>query len=354
MDSLISVSDCDLDCPDDALETDSSHSTVQIRKVTPVEHHRRSDEQQRHSAPVNVREQEQRLDSRKCQKVETSEDKVYDNVLLERSFQQLKLVCGKVVDLKKEKHGSSSSSLSVSEKVEDGGFSQSSDYLKSLKIFQSPQNFPSKSYWVRRHSADYQQPISLLNENLHASHHQTDSALSKEGLHHKTSQSMPKTPPAYRHPLLNLNRKPHTLTQSTGEPHKEKSLFRRNTQRALEVHQPAPQTIKNTSSNSRTSNGCDSTCMKSRTEEKVTLPESMYYGQSRRLTVHRVRGQNMTTGSNAGNVTGEQRTFKGSDGFKVRSEVTEKQADVRGRRLRRCISSQWVGDLGFHFEESYV
>lgn len=299
MDSLISVSDCDLDCPDDELETDSSHSVVQIRNV-----------------PL-----------------------AGDNVLLEQGFQQLKLVSGRdgAEQSKREKCDTPSSSSSLNSV--DNGFSQSYDYLRSLKIFQSPQNFSPKSYWVRRHSADSQQPISMLNKNLHQSHHQTDSVLSKPGLHHKTSQSRSQSPPSYQHALLNLNRKPVcqtlTLMQSKDQPCKGRSLG--NTQSSSE----APRTSKNTSSNKATGAGCDSTCMKSRTEEKVTLPESMFYGQSRKLTVHRVRGQNLT-----GNL---------SDALKVRNEeVMEKRADGRSCELRRCISSQWVGELGFNSGESYV
>lgn len=363
MDSLISVSDYDLDCPDDELDTDSSHSMVQFRKVTPADCQPRSDKQERHSVSVTgcalkSHEPDERLESRKRHTVEMSEDKVNNNVLLERTFQQLKLVSEKDVvnHRKKERNGYPSPSSSVNSI--ESGFSQSSDYLRSFKIFQSPQKGPPKSYCVRRHSADYQQPISLVNGNLHLLHHQTDSVLSQDGLQHKISQSRPKSPPSYRHGLLNLNRKAvsHTLTQmqSAGEPRKEKSLFCRNTKSPLEDHQacPAPQIISYTSSNIKTGAGRDSTCIKSRTDEKVILPESMYYG--RKLTVHRVRGQNLNAGYNTGNLAGQQRTFKCSDALKVRSEVTEKEADGRSRRLRRCISSQWVGDLGFHSGESYV
>ncbi|XP_073711314.1 rho GTPase-activating protein 20 [Misgurnus anguillicaudatus] len=334
MDSLIS-SDYDLDCPDDGLETDSTHPMVQSRNVQHQAHELQRDSVTGHA--FKSHEHEEHLTRGKCEKVEIPAGELNENVL--EWFQQLKLAS--------EKDGQQTSpSLFLH---------NTSDYLKSsLKIFHSPQKFSPKSYWLRRKSADNQYPI-------------TDGTHFEGDLHNKTSLSktslFPKSPPSYQVDLTSLNREvPQILTQvrSTGQPCKEINLLYKGPGNSpSEDHQMfhTPQNFKHTCiHNSETGAGHDSTCIKFMAKEKATLPESMFFGQSRKLTVHREENPPIINADcKADSLSWKKRTFKGSDAFNLKSEkVTEIQAVGRSHRLRRCSSSQWVGEVAFHSEESYV
>ncbi|XP_065107752.1 rho GTPase-activating protein 20 [Paramisgurnus dabryanus] len=325
MDSLIS-SDYDLDCPDDELETDSTHPMVQSSNVQHRALELQRDSVTGYALKTHVHEED--LKRGKCDKVEIPAGELNENVL-EQRFQQLKLASGKD---------------EAGQQTPPSVFRHNtSDYLKSsLRIFHSPQNFSPKSYWLRRKSADYQYPL-------------TDGTHFERDVLNKSSLSKTKSPPSYQVDLTNLNRKvPETLTQvrATGKPLKEINLLYKGPGNSpSEDHQ-----MFHTRENFKHA-GHDSTCMKFKAKEKATLPESMFYGQSRKLTVHRFREENppINADCKADSHSGKKRTFKGSDALNLKSEkVAEIQAVGRSHRLRRCSSSQWVGELGFHSEESYV
>ncbi|XP_067300013.1 rho GTPase-activating protein 20 [Pseudorasbora parva] len=329
MDSLMSLSDCDLECPEKNLV--SSNPLAQIRNFTPAVRQPRSLKLQRHSMPTIVwtsHEQKESSGSASYQEVERP-DEINDNVFLEHTFQQLNFM--------REKQTSQTSN--VSSPVTSPTVSS----VSSMDNPFSPQNSPARgqSDWLDQ-NADNPHPITLLNEKPCSAHYQRNIADIEGGV-----------PPSYQQALQQLNRKPFSQTptrtpvKSTGQLHKEKSLFYTGSEcpkhSPLGKHQvsPAPQTF-------------NFTCQ-TKTEEEVRLPQSVFYGQSCKLTVHRFRGQN--AGSKSSKLSGQQLRFKAldlhpssgkivgdyfMDAPPLGAGVTENQAIGRRRRLSCCNSSQWV------------
>lgn len=321
MDSLMSLSDCDLDCPENNLE--SSSPQVQIRSITPAARQPRSLQLHRHSMPniaLASHEQKETSESGKYQEDERP-DEVNDNVFLEHSFQQLNFM--------KEKQTSSTSN--VSSPVTSPTFSSVSSTLSHF----SPQNSPARgqSDWLVQNNTDYQHPMNLSNEKLSPAHHQRNVADIEGDLQSKVT----KNPPSYQQALQQLNRKPFSQTptrtsvRSTGQIHKGKGLF-----------------YKGPGSPTRSPLGDHQT-------KKEKVPQSVFYGQNCKLTVHRVRGQNACLKSSK--LSGQQLRFKAldlhpssgkivgdyfMDASPLGEGLTENQAIGRGRRLSCCSSSQWV------------
>lgn len=334
MDSLMSLSDCDLDCPENNLE--SSNPLAQIRNITPAVRQPQSLKLHRHSMPtIALISHEQKETSESGQYQETERpDEVNDNVFLEHSFQQLNFM--------KEKQTSSTSN--VSSPVTSPTVSS----VSSMDSHFSPQNSPARgqSDWLIQNNTDYQHPMNLSNEKLCPAHHQRNIADIEGGLQSKVT----KNPPSYQQALQQLNRKPFSQTptrtsvRATGQLHKGKGLFYKGpgspTHSPLGDHQvsPAPQSFRFT---------CQT--------KKEKVPQSVFYGQSCKLTVHRVRGQN--AGLKSSKLSGQQLRFKAldlhpssgkivedyfMDASPLGEGLTENQAIGRGRRLSCCSNSQWV------------
>ncbi|XP_067264652.1 rho GTPase-activating protein 20 isoform X1 [Chanodichthys erythropterus] len=334
MDSLMSLSDCDLDCPENNLE--SSNPPAQIRTFTSAVLQPRSLQFHRHSMPniaLISHEQKEMSESGNYQEIERPEE-VNDNVFLEHSFQLLNFM--------KEKQTSSTSN--VSSPVTSPTVSS----VSSMDSPFSPKNSPARgqSHWLVQNNTDYQHPMNLSNEKLCPAHHQRNIADIEGGLQSKVT----KNPPSYQQALQQLNRKTFSQTptrtsvRSTGQLHKGKGLFYKGpgspTHRPLGDHQvsSAPQSFRSTGQT-----------------KKEKVPQSVFYGQSCKLTVHRVRGQNAYLKSSK--LSGQQLRFKAldlhpssgkivgdyfMDASRLEEGLTENQAIGRGRRLSCCSSSQWV------------
>lgn len=335
MDSLMSLSDCDLDCPENNLET--SNPLAQIRNVTPAVHQPLSLKLHRHSLPtIALTSQERKEISQRgnYQQVERPKEG-NENVFLEHSFQQLNFM--------KEKPTSSTSNVS------SPVISPTVSSVSSMDSPFSPQNSPARGQSDRlvQNNTDYQHPMNLSNEKLSPEHHQRNAADIERGLQPKVT----KNPPSYQQALQHLNRTPSSQTpnrtsaRSTGQLHKGKGLFYKGPgspiHSALGDHQvpPAPQSFGFTSQTKK--------------EKEVKLPQSVFYGQSCKMTVHRTRGQN--AGLKSSKLSAQQLRFKALDlhpsSGKIvgdyfmdadREGLTENQAIGKGRRLSCCSSSQWV------------
>ncbi|XP_052004745.1 rho GTPase-activating protein 20 [Xyrauchen texanus] len=384
MDSLVALSDCDHENPDDDVKTESSNPLAQIRNFTPAVRQPRSHKWHRNSVSaighaLKSNEQKLILERGKFKEVERpTNNEVKDSVLLEYSFQQLTLMSGtdEVGHSEREKqtppplqHRESPSS-SLSSPVTsptcspvssmDSIFSQSSDHVSSC-LKEHIQNFPPKG------QSDYKHPIILQNENMCLSACQRDGNPFEGGLHPKVLHSKPSNP-LYQQALLHLNRKPLLLTttqmpvRSTLLLQNQRSLFYRGHFEDQQVPL-APQNFKSLCIDSDTGVVDDLRNVKSKTE--FMLPQSMFYGQSCKLTVHRVREQNLPISAADSKTPSipsvRQWRFKGldlhpptrktgwvsfSEASSLRKKMTEHDAEGKSHRLKCCSNSLWIGDRG--------
>lgn len=338
MDSLMSLSDCDRECPENNLA--SFNPPAQIRNFTPAVRQPRSLLLHRHSMPTIAlisHEQKETPESGKYQEFERP-DEVSDNTtFLEHNLQQLNFM--------REKQTSPTSN--VSSPVTSPTVSS----VSSMDNPFSPQSSPARgqSDWLALNKTDYKHPITSPNEKPRQAHNQRNVAEIEGGLQPKVT----KNPPPYQQALQQLNRKlfsqtpTQTPVKTTGQLHKGKGLFYKGpkspTHGPLGDHQvsPAPQTFR----------FADQT----KTEEEVKLPQNVFYGQSSKLTVHSVKGRN--AGSKTSKINGQQLRFKALDLHPSSGKIvgdcfmdtsplgeglTDNQAIGRGRRLSCCSSSQWV------------
>ncbi|XP_077073004.1 rho GTPase-activating protein 20 [Siphateles boraxobius] len=331
MDSLMSLSDCDLECPENNLA--SFNPLAQIRNFTPAVRQHKPLILHRHSMPsiaLIPHEQKDTSESGKYQEFE-SPDEVNDNTtFLDHNLKQLNFM--------REKQTSPTSNVSSP---------VMSPTVSSVSSMDNPFSSQSsaargQSDWLALNNTDYKHPIT-------SPHHQRNVAEIEGALQPKVT----KNPPPYHQALQQLNRKlfsqtpTRTPVKTTGQLHKGKGLFYKGpgspSHGSLGDHQvsPAPQTFR----------FADQT----KTEEVVKLPQSVFYGQSCKLTVQSVKGQN--TGSKSSKMNGQQLRFKALDLHPSSGKIvgdcfmdtsplgeglTDNQAIGRGRRLSCCSSSQWV------------
>ncbi|KTF83089.1 hypothetical protein cypCar_00014693, partial [Cyprinus carpio] len=336
MDSLMSLSDCDLDLPESHLP--SSTPSPQISNFSPAVRQLRSLKLHRHSVStiaLTSHEQEVTLESGKHEEFKRP-DEVNDNLFLEQSFQQPNFMGEKQTPPTSNVSSPVTSPTHSSVSSIDSPFS-----LSTRKTRYSPQDSPDKgqSDLLTQNSTDYQNSNSLQNEKSSPPHHQRNVIDIEWGLQCK----VPKNPPAYQQAFQKVNRKPFSQTPTQMFSHKGKGLFYRGP--GSHTHSPLgdpnvspdPQTVR-------------FTCQ-TRTEEEVKLPRSVFYRQICKLTEHKVRGQN--AGLKSSKLSGEQLRFKAldlhpssgkivGDYFMDASPPKEKQAIGRGQRLSCCSSSQWI------------
>lgn len=331
MDSLMSLSDCDLDCPENDLP--SSSTLAQIRNCTPAVHQLRSLKLHRHSMStitLTSHEQEVTLESGKYDEFK-SHDEVNDKVFLEQSFQQLNFM------REKQTPPTSKVSLPVTSPTRKSVSSTNSPFsLSNCETLRSPQDSPAKgqSDLLAQNGTDYQHANSLPIEKSSPPNHQRNVTDIEGGLQPK----VPKKPP-YQQALQRLNRKQFSRTPTQMPLHKGKGLFYKGP--GSPTHSPLwdpkvspdPQTVR------------------FRTEKEDKLPQSVFYGQSCKLTVHKDKGQNADLKS--AKLSGQQLRFKAldlhpssgkivKDYFIDASPLREKQTIGRGQKLSCCSSSQWI------------
>ncbi len=319
MDSLMSLSDCDLDCPENDLP--SSSTLAQIRNYTPVVHQLRSLKLHRHSMStiaLTSHEQEVTLESGKYEEFKSN-----DKVCLEQSFQQLNFM------REKQTPPTSKVSLPVTSPTRSSVSSTNSQFfLSNCETLRSPQDSPAKgqSDLLAQNGVDNQHANSLPIEKSSPPSHQRNVTDIEGGLQPK----VPKNPP-YQQALQRL---------PTQMPlHKGKGLFYKGP--GSPTHSPLrdpkvspdPQTVR------------------FRTEKEDKLQQSLFYGQSCNLTVHKDKGQN--AGLKSAKLSGQQLRFKAldlhpssgkivKDYFMDASPLRGKQAIGRGQKLSCCINSQWI------------
>lgn len=310
MDSLMSLSDCDLDCPENKT---SSNPLTRIRNFTPAVRQPRSLTLHRHSMPaIALTSHEQKTASEKTEDP-TREfqrpDEVTGNAFLETSFEQLNFL--------REKQSPPTSNVT----------SPALSSVSSMECAFSPLHSPARSQsdWLVPNGADYQKSISLQSEKLHPANHQTNKS-------RNLLSKLTKNPPSYEQALQQLNRKAILQTQT---PQNGKGLFYKGPVGPLGDHQVSPAPIR-------------FTCQTD-TEEETKLPQSVFYGQSCKLTMHREQNADLKSSKHSG----QQLRCKAldlhpssgkivGDFFMDASPVAEKQTIGRGRRLSCCSSSQWV------------
>jgi len=330
MDSLMSLSDCDLECPENNLP--SLNPLAKIRNFTPAARQPQSLLLHRHSMPaidLISHEQKETSESGKYQEFERPDEVNENTIFLEHNFKQL--------NFRREKQSSPSSS--VSSPVTSPTVSS----VSSMDNPFSPQSSPARgqSDWLALNNTDYQHTITSPNEKQCQAHHQKNVAEIEGGLQPKVT----KNPPSYQQALQQLNRKLFSQTptrmpeKTTGQLHKGKGP----THGPLGDHQvsPAPQTFR----------FVDQT----KPEEEVKPPQSVFYGQSCKLTLHSVKRQN--AGWKSSKINGQQLRLKALDlhpsSRKIAGDclmdtsplgegLTDNQDIGRGRRLSCCSSSQWV------------
>ncbi|KAK2904982.1 hypothetical protein Q8A67_006781 [Cirrhinus molitorella] len=315
MDSLMSLSDCDLDCPENDLMI--STPSAQIRNLTPAVRQLRSLKLHRHSIStitLTSHEQEVTQESGKYEEFNRP-DEVIDNVFLEQNIQQLDFM------RKKQTTPSSNVSSAVTSPTYSSVSSTDSPFSWSTrKTLHSPQDSPSKgqSDLLTQNGSDYQRSNSLPNEKSSPPHHQRNATDIKASLQTKLTKNQQALQP--------LKRKSFSQTPTQMPLHKGKGLFYRGP--GSPTHSPDPQT-----------------------EEEVKLPQSVFYGQSCKLTVNKIRGQN--AGLKSSKLSGKQLKFKALDLHPSSGKIDrdyfidacplgEKQALGRGQRLSCCSSSQWI------------
>ncbi|XP_050975695.1 rho GTPase-activating protein 20 isoform X2 [Labeo rohita] len=328
MDSLMSLSDCDLDCPESNLP--SSSPSAQIRNFTHATLQLRSLKLHRHSIStitLTSHEQEVILKSGNYEEFKRPNE-VNDKVFLEQNIQQLNFIKEKQTPPTSNIPSPVTSPTCSSVSSIDSPFS-----LSTHKTLNSPQDSPAKG------QSDLLTQNSLSNEKSSPPHHQRNITDTEECLQPK----LPKNPPSYYQALQQLNRKPFSQTPTQKHLHKGTTFFYKgpgNPTHSPLGHpnlSPDPQTAR-------------FTCQ-TRTEEEVKLPQSVFYGQSCKLTVHKIKGQN--AGLKSSKLPGQQLKFKALDlhpsSRKIAREyfmdacpLGEKRAIGRGQRLSCRSSSQWI------------
>ncbi|XP_056321165.1 rho GTPase-activating protein 20 [Danio aesculapii] len=314
MDSLMSLSDCDLDCPENKM---SSNPLTRIRNFTPAVRQPRSLTLQRHSMPaIALTTHEQKTASERAADPKREfqrPDEATSNVILETSFEQLNFL--------REKQSPPTSNVT----------SPALSSVSSMECAFSPLNSPAKvqSDWLIPNGADYQKTISLQSEKPHPANHQVN----KSG---NLLSKLTKNPPSYEQALQQVNRKAILQTQS---PQNGKGLFYKGPVSTLGDCQVSPAPIR-------------FTCQ-TNTEEESKLPQSVFYGQSCKLTMHReqnvdlkssklseqqLRSKALDLHPSSGKIVGD--FFM--DASPIAEKLTEKQVIRKGRRLSCCSSSQWV------------
>ncbi|XP_042587041.1 rho GTPase-activating protein 20-like isoform X1 [Cyprinus carpio] len=334
MDSLMSLSDCDLDCPEN--DVLSSSPLAQIRNCTSAVRQLRSLKLHRHSIStiaLTSHEQEITIESGKHEEFKRP-DEVNDNVFLDQTFQQLNFMRVKQTPPTSNVSSPVTSPISSPVSSIDGPFVPS-----TRKALHSPQDSPAKVDLLTQNGTDYQHSDNLPNEKLSPPNNQRNFTDIKVGLQPK----MPQNPQSNQQALEKLNRKPFSRTPTQTYLHKRKGLFFKGP--GSPMHSPSgdpkvspdPQTIR-------------FTCQ-TRTEEEVRLPQSVFYGQSCKLTVHKIRGQN--AGLKSTKLSGQQLRFKAldfhpssgkivRDYFMDASPLREEQAVGRSQKLSCCSRSQWI------------
>uniref|UniRef100_A0A8C1V207 Rho GTPase activating protein 20 n=1 Tax=Cyprinus carpio TaxID=7962 RepID=A0A8C1V207_CYPCA len=334
MDSLMSLSDCDLDCPEN--DVLSSSPLAQIRNCTSAVRQLRSLKLHRHSIStiaLTSHEQEITIESGKHEEFKRP-DEVNDNVFLDQTFQQLNFMRVKQTPPTSNVSSPVTSPISSPVSSIDGPFVPS-----TRKALHSPQDSPAKVDLLTQNGTDYQHSDNLPNEKLSPPNNQRNFTDIKVGLQPK----MPQNPQSNQQALKKLNRKPFSRTPTQTYLHKRKGLFFKGP--GSPMHSPLgdpkvspdPQTIR-------------FTCQ-TRTEEEVRLPQSVFYGQSCKLTVHKIRGQN--AGLKSTKLSGQQLRFKAldfhpssgkivRDYFMDASPLREEQAVGRSQKLSCCSRSQWI------------
>lgn len=314
MDSLMSLSDCDLDCPENKT---SSNPLTRIRNFTPTVRQPRSLTLQRHSMPAFALTSHEQKTARERAEDPTREfqrpDEVNSNVFLEASFEQLHFL--------REKQSPPTSNVT----------SPALSSVSSMECTFSPLNSPAKvqSDWLIPNDADYQKSISFQSEKLYPANHQ----MNKSG---NLLSKLTKNPPSYEQALQQLNRKAILQTQP---PQNGKGLFYKGPVSTLGDYQVSPAPIR-------------FTCQ-ANTEEESKLPQSVFYGQSCKLTMHREQNADMKSSKlseqqlrckaldlhpSSGKIVGDFII----DTSPIAEKLTKKQAIGKGRRLSCCSSSQWV------------
>ncbi|XP_073702067.1 rho GTPase-activating protein 20-like isoform X1 [Garra rufa] len=295
MDSLMSLSDCDLDCPENNLL--SSNPSAQIRNLTPAVRQLRSLKLHRHSIStiaLTSHEQEVTQESGKYEEFKRP-DEVNDNVFLELNFMR-----GKQTPPTSNVSSPVTSPTYSSVSSIDSPFSQS-----NRKTLHSPQDSPSKgqSVLLTQNGSNYQRSNSLPIEKSSPPNHERNATDIKEGLQPTVTKNQ-------------LKRKPSSQTPTQTPLHKGKGLFYRGP--GSPTHSPL---------------GHPKLPPDSQTEEDVKLPQSVFYGQSCKLTVNKIRGQKSSK------LSGKQLKFKALD---LHPSSGKQQAIGRGQRLSCCSSSQWI------------
>ncbi|KAL0184415.1 hypothetical protein M9458_020111 [Cirrhinus mrigala] len=328
MDSLMSLSDCDLDCPENSLP--SSNPSARIRNFTHAALRLRSLKLHRHSIStiaLTSHEKEVILESGKYEEFKRPNE-VTDKVFLEQNIQQLNFMREKQTPPTSNVSSPLTSPTCSSVSSIDSPFS-----LSTRKTLHSPQDSPAKG------QSDLLTQNSLLNEKSSPQHHQRNITDTEEGLQPK----LPKNPPSYYQVLQQLNRKPFSQTPTQTPLHKGKTLFYKgpgsptNSPLGHPNVSPEPQTVRFT---------CQTP-----TEEEVKLPQSVFYGQSCKLTVHKIKGQN--AGLKSSKLSGQEMKFKALDMHPSSGKIArnyfmdacplgQKQAIGRSKRLSCCSSSQWI------------
>ncbi|XP_036430288.1 rho GTPase-activating protein 20 [Colossoma macropomum] len=394
-DSLISLSDCDLDQSELDAEPDSSLPLARIRTFTPAVRQPRPQKLRRCSepalvdhAPSGLEVRKASLDSSALQEEMRVEDG-RDNVFLEPGFRNLKLTCrgGEVgqhrrLNLRLGNSGSSlsssaSSSLSVSsmEISSDSVFSQSDDHSGPL----GPQgSSPKLQYEVPlQKNQNSLRPVTLTKGYPSQ---EPDSIQVNGGSCVKHLSCRASKPPSYQEALLYLNRSPPaqvlknspvTQTSSIQLFHEGKSLFYRGPVPCPIVEPQSPSNCQTLSSNCSEAHSWSdkaTTNLDPRADNEVFLPQSVFFGQSCRLTMQRSRLPSQdTVTALPGLLSGRSRGLDSHHSTRqnVQNSFIKPSSNglgvVRGLEdLDQCSGGLYSGQLGedlehgLHPEESYV
>ncbi|XP_017558491.1 rho GTPase-activating protein 20 isoform X1 [Pygocentrus nattereri] len=394
-DSLISLSDCDLDQSELDVEPDSSLPLARIKTFTPTVRQLRPQKLRRCSepalvghAPLSLEVRKASLDSSAMQEEMRVEDGK-DNVFLEHGLRNLKLTCrgGRVSqhgrqNLRLSNTGSSlsssassSSSVSSMEISSDSVFSQSDEHCGALGPQGSSLKFQSEVPLQKNHNCLH--PVTLTEgyPSQEPGSFQIHGGSCVKHLSCRASK-----PPSYQEALLYLNRSPPAQmlknsplpqTSSMQLFHEEKSLFYRGPAPCPIVEPQSPSnrpTLSTSCSEAHPRSDKAIANLDPWADNEVFLPQSVFFGQSCRLTLQRSRllsqdtvptlpgplsGRSKGLGSHHSTRQNAQNSFikPASNGLGV----------VRGLEdLDQCSGGlycgQWGEDLehGLQPEESYV
>ncbi|TRY97098.1 hypothetical protein DNTS_027287 [Danionella cerebrum] len=315
LDSLMSLSDCDLDCPEASIPLRQIRNfTPSVRQPHPLKLSRFS----KSAVSLTSPEENGAEESTRYEQVKRSFE-VSDHVFLENRFEHLKFP-------KETPTTSNTSSHTSSPTVSSMG---------SVDSLFSPLSSPGKPQtdWLSHNSAAFPIPFGFKNEK--------QNMLNTIDLKSSFQPHLSKNPPSYEQALQQLNRKPDSQTspQTQKQQNNGKILFYKGPKTspsADQLESPAPQTL--------------SFSCQTQTDEKLKLPRSLFYGQSCKLTVHRgsscvsksskISGQELRCKAldlhpSSGKIVGEF-----LDGEMVSEKLTTKKTIGRCHRLS-CRSS-WV------------